>query len=84
MKGKTGRFVIHSQMRMLKRKQTEVLMDKMQKDALQATKEIVVKFIETGRISPSNFGDIFPVIYSVVLDTVMKKAEEFSSKTETE
>lgn len=45
-------------------------MDKASKEALQVTKEIVVKFIETQRISPSNFGEIFPSIYAVVLDTI--------------
>ena len=30
-------------------------MDKRENLALQVTKEIVVKFVETGRISPGNF-----------------------------
>lgn len=45
-------------------------MDKERKEALQITKEIVVKFIETQRVSPTNFGEIFPAIYRVVLQTV--------------
>ena len=32
-------------------------MGKENKEALQVTKEIIVKFIETQRISPSNFAD---------------------------
>jgi hypothetical protein len=44
--------------------------DKDSKQALQVTKEIVVKFIEVGRISPTNFQEIFPAIYSVVVDTL--------------
>ncbi len=35
------------------------IMDKIQKQALQVAKEIVVKFIEVGRISPSNFSEHF-------------------------
>ncbi len=45
-------------------------MDKENKEALQATKEIIVKFIETGRVSPANFPEIFPLIYSVVQKTL--------------
>lgn len=45
-------------------------MEKMQKQALQVTKEIVVKFIEVGRITPTNFTDIFPQIYKDVLSTI--------------
>jgi len=41
-------------------------MDKIQKEALQVTKEITVKFIELQRVSPSNFAEVFPAIYKVV------------------
>jgi hypothetical protein len=37
---------------------------------LKATKEIVVKFIECGRLSPSGFADAFQSIYQTVQDTV--------------
>lgn len=37
---------------------------------LKVAKEIVVKFIEVGRLSPSNFGETFQEIYSAVKDTV--------------
>ena len=37
-------------------------MEKLHKEALQVTKEIVVKFIESGRISPANFHEIFPSV----------------------
>ncbi|AAS97643.1 hypothetical protein [Nitratidesulfovibrio vulgaris] len=47
-------------------------MDKVRKEALQVTKEIVVKFIETQRISPSNIGEVFPSIYGVVLRTLVE------------
>jgi hypothetical protein len=47
-------------------------MEKDTKEALQVTKEIVVKFIETGRISPANFAEIFPGVYQVVLQTITR------------
>lgn len=45
-------------------------MDKYQKLALQVAKEVVIKFIEVGRISPSNFGQNFDVIYKDIIRTV--------------
>ena len=47
-------------------------MEKVAMEALQVTKEIVVKFIETSRVSPGNFADIFPAVYQVVLETITK------------
>lgn len=46
-------------------------MDKTQSMAVQVTKEIIVKFIELGRISPTNFSDHFAPIYQEVLGTIM-------------
>lgn len=46
-------------------------MDKLEKEALQVSKEIAVKFIETQRLSPSNFAEIFPSVYRVVMDTIL-------------
>ncbi len=37
----------------------EAHVDKTTLQALQITKEIVVKFVETGRISPANFNEHF-------------------------
>lgn len=37
---------------------------------LKITKEIVVKFIEMGRISPTSFPDSFQTIYSAIKNTV--------------
>lgn len=37
---------------------------------LRTTKEIVVKFIETGRISPTGFPEVFKAIYQAVDETV--------------
>ena len=43
---------------------------KLHKQALQVTKEIIVKFIEVGRISPNNFQQFFAPIYQEVLRTI--------------
>ncbi len=45
-------------------------MDKTRQQALQVTKEIVVKFIEVGRISPSNFEQFFAPIYKEILRNI--------------
>lgn len=45
-------------------------MDKVETQALQVTKEIVVKFVETGRISPTNFSQYFGEIYETVLQVI--------------
>ncbi len=37
---------------------------------LRVAKEVVVKFIEVGRLSPQNFGETFVEIYKSVRDTV--------------
>ena len=37
---------------------------------LKVAKEIVVKFIEVGRLSPANFNEIFQDVYRSVRDTV--------------
>jgi len=42
---------------------------------LRTVKEIVVKFIETGRLSPTGFHDAFREIYATVATTV-KGAQE--------
>ena len=54
-------------------------MEKDAKEALQATKEIMVKFIETSRVSPGNFADIFPAVYQVVLETITRPGGGSSS-----
>lgn len=54
-------------------------MEKDAKEALQVTKEIVVKFIETSRVSPANFADIFPAVYQVVLETITRRGSEIKS-----
>ena len=51
-------------------------MRKMDQDEqiLRATKEIVVKFIETGRVSPTGFPEAFKSIYRAVDETVKVSA----------
>ena len=45
-------------------------MASMDEQILKATKEIVVKFIEGGRLSPTGFHDTFKGIYATVQKTV--------------
>ena len=49
---------------------------------LRTAKEIVVKFIETGRVSPTGFSDAFESIYRTVRDTVMDAASNASAANE--
>ena len=44
-------------------------MHKEKKEAIQVTKEIMVKFIEMGKVSPTSFPQVFPAVYAVVLQT---------------
>ncbi|MBF0411742.1 MAG: conjugal transfer protein TraB [Desulfamplus sp.] len=46
---------------------------------LKATKEIVVKFIEMGRLSPSSIHESFKDIYATINETV--KAHETDTQT---
>ena len=48
-------------------------MASMDEQILRAAKEIVVKFIEGGRISPAGFPENFKNIYHAVNDTVKDK-----------
>ena len=45
-------------------------MASMDEHVLKAAKEIVVKFIECGRLSPSGFSETFQSIYRTVDETV--------------
>ena len=58
-------------------------MDQIQKQALQVAKEIVVKFIEVGRISPSNFSEYFEPIYDDVYRTVTKSGTAPTAEKDT-
>jgi hypothetical protein len=45
-------------------------MSAMDEQILRAAKEIVVKFIETGRVSPAGFPEMFKSVYNTILDSV--------------
>ncbi len=42
---------------------------------LRTAKEVVVKFIEIGRISPANFPEHFKTIYEAVADAAEKQTD---------
>lgn len=46
---------------------------------LRASKEITVKFIETGRISPTNFTEHFEVIHNTIKKTVLQDGKKDNS-----
>ena len=50
-------------------------MEKLDKQALQVAKEVVIKFIEVGLISPSNFAKNFEAIYTDILKTLKENQE---------
>ncbi len=45
-------------------------MDKTDEQILRAAKEIIVKYIEGGRISPAAFPENFKMIYNGIYETV--------------
>ena len=49
---------------------------------LKTTKEIIVKFIECGRISPAGFHDTFRSVYQTVEDTVKKSGKSTEPEDE--
>ena len=51
---------------------------------LRAAKEIVVKFIEGGRVSPAGFSETFKDIYSTVEETVKGSKENSGQKSESD
>lgn len=50
----------------------QVCMKSIDEQILRTTKEIIVKFIEMGRLSPSNIHESFKDIYATVNETVKK------------
>lgn len=61
-----------------------VYMKNLDEQILRATKEIVVKFIEAGRLSPTSFHESFREIYETVNNTAkgIKENSVSSEKTE--
>ncbi|BCS94761.1 hypothetical protein DSLASN_03930 [Desulfoluna limicola] len=47
---------------------------------LRAAKEIVVKFIEVGRVSPTSFDEAFKQIHTTIGDAVKKDATPSGSE----
>jgi len=45
-------------------------MASIEEQILRATKEIVVKFIEVGRVSPTSFNESFKSIYKTISESV--------------
>ena len=43
---------------------------------VKVAKEVVVKFIEVGRLSPANFDETFKSIYQAVHDSVRSRPEK--------
>jgi hypothetical protein len=64
----TSRFVIGKNMATL------------QEQILKTSKEIIVKFIETGRVSPNTFDETFRSIHSTVKETVYQAADRMDIK----
>ena len=59
-------------------------MEKLEREIMQVSKEIAVKFIESQRLSPSNFEEIFPSIYRVVMETALKGREKLGQEEDAE
>lgn len=59
-------------------------MASMDEQILKAAKEIVVKFIETGRLSPSAFPETFQSIYQTVAQTVKGSPEASDPSAESD
>jgi hypothetical protein len=57
----------------------ENMMGSMDEHILKTAKEITVKFIETGRVSPTGFNETFKSIYKAVEEAV-KSSEDVSKK----
>lgn len=53
-------------------------MGNMDEQILRASKEIVVKFIETGRLSPTSFSETFKNVYGTIEETVKGERREAS------
>lgn len=56
-------------------------MSSMDEQILRAAKEIVVKFIETGRVSPNGFSEAFKSIYQTVAESVAENRASLPEKS---
>ena len=71
----TVRSFADIQLTSAKQRVHEVFMATLDEQILRVAKEIVVKFIETGRVSPVTFAENFENIYGTVDRTVKKRRE---------
>ena len=54
----------------------------LEEQILRASKEIIVKFIEVGRLSPTNFAETFKVVYRAIEETVKEDtADDVQNKS---
>ena len=60
----------------------QIIMKSIDEQILRATKEMIVKFIEMGRLSPSNLHEAFKDIYATVNETVKKNVSEKASSND--
>ncbi len=54
----------------------QISMKSIDEQILRATKEIVVKFIEMGRLSPSNIHETFKDTYATINETVKQNVNK--------
>lgn len=59
------------------------IMKDMEENILKTTKEIVVKFIEMGRLSPSSIHESFRDIYATISETVKSHDDDRQQTKET-
>ena len=57
-------------------------MTSIEEQILRATKEIVVKFIEVGRVSPTSFNESFKTIYKTISESVHGDESREENKSE--
>lgn len=58
----------------------EKMMGSMDEHILKTAKEITVKFIETGRVSPTGFNETFKSIYKAVEEAVKNSGSTTEEK----
>ena len=56
--------------------------DKVNKELRQITKEIVVKFVEMGKITPTSFPQLFPIVYNVIVETLTPSFGEINEEND--
>ena len=55
----------------------------LEEQILRASKEIAVKFIEVGRLSPTGFAETFKTIYQSINETVRNNSDTDAEPRET-